>query len=244
VDGLLLHGARPGPGVQSALRRLPTVWLMANRERPQWGDQVMPDNPTIGEMAANYLARRGHRRMAYLGRSGSWSMGLRAFAFERAASDAGAHVTLLEASEDPATDFWRGDGLPAAATELVAKLIATPAEERPTGLFVAEDRLLPAIDRALRSKGLEAGANKHVEIVSCNNEQPHFVGLQVSPATIDIRPEAIGRLGVEQLLWRMRNPDVAERVRVMVEPLLIEPDRITPAADAHATHGASPATTA
>jgi hypothetical protein len=49
------------------------------------------------------------------------------------------------------------------------------------------------------------------------------VGLQVTPATIDIRPESIGRLGVEQLLWRMRNPTVPERVRVMVEPVLIEP---------------------
>jgi hypothetical protein len=64
-----------------------------------------------------------------------------------------------------------------------------------------------------------------VELVSCNNEQPHYAGLAAEPARIDIRPEAIGRRGVEQLMWRMRRgPEVPERVRVMVDPVLIEPD--------------------
>jgi LacI family transcriptional regulator len=228
VDGLLLHGERPGAEVLGVLRKYPTVWLMANRQRPQWGDQVMPDSPTIGEMAAKYLIRRGHRRVAYLGRAGSWSMQLRAFAFAQAAADVGAEARVLEAVEAAGTDFWRGDGLPGVAAELVGRL--TDSGEMPTGLFIAEDRLLPAVDLALRSRGVRTGApagrpaGGGVEIISCNNEQPHFVGLQVSPATIDIGSEAIGRLGVEQLLWRMRNPGVPERVRVMVEPVLIEPE--------------------
>jgi DNA-binding LacI/PurR family transcriptional regulator len=176
-------------------------------------------------MAAKYLIRRGHRHVAYLGRSGSWSMGHRAYSFRHAAADAGVDAQIFEASERPSPDFWRGDGLPAAANHLVAQLLA--ADPVPTGLFIAEDRLLPAVDLALRTRGAAAAAKSGpapgLEIVSCNNEQPHFVGLQVTPATIDIRPESIGRLGVEQLLWRMRHPDVPERVRVMVEPVLIEP---------------------
>src|SRR5687768_12990685 len=35
VDGLLLHGERPSRTVQARLRTLPTVWLMANRQRPE-----------------------------------------------------------------------------------------------------------------------------------------------------------------------------------------------------------------
>jgi len=58
VDGLLLHGQRPPLALQSKLRDLPTVWLMANRQRPLWGDQVMPNNPVIGELAARYLSSR------------------------------------------------------------------------------------------------------------------------------------------------------------------------------------------
>ena len=223
VGGLLLHGERPAAAIQARLRTLPTVWLMANRQRPQWGDQVMPDNTVIGEIAAKYLLGRGHRRLAYLGAGGggAWSLGLRAFAFTQVARDAGADVHAFSADE-PAPDYRRSDGLTAVGESLVRQLAqVAPA---PTGLFVAEDRLVPAVDRALRARGLRVGSGGDVEIVSCNNERPHLIGLHPQPATIDIRPDAIGRRGVEQLLWRMRNPDVPERVRHLVEPALIEPD--------------------
>src|SRR3954471_14368071 len=65
VDGLLLHGAPPGSGVREKLRRVPTVWLMGNRRRPDWGDQVMPDGYEIGDSAARYLVSKGHKRLAF-----------------------------------------------------------------------------------------------------------------------------------------------------------------------------------
>ena len=40
---------------------------------------------------------------------------------------------------------------------------------------------------------------------------------------IDIRTEAIGRRGVEQLLWRLEHPAVSERVVATVEPRLVLP---------------------
>jgi DNA-binding LacI/PurR family transcriptional regulator len=46
--------------------------------------------------------------------------------------------------------------------------------------------------------------------------------LKVVPATIDIRADAIGRLGVERLIERLRRPDLPERIRCMVEPTLVE----------------------
>jgi LacI family transcriptional regulator len=229
VDGLLLHGELPTGALQERLRALPAVWLMANRRRPTWGDQVMPNNAVIGDLAARYLIRRGHRRLAHLGvGGGSWSLRLRAFAFAHAAEDAGASVRVLDAPpEATATsghDYWCADGLAAAADQMVAGL--TPGGDgrlAATGLFVAEDRLLPLVDRALAARGVRSGPGGDVEIVSCNNEQPHHAGLQSRPAVIDIRAEAIGRRGVEQLVWRARNPEVGERVRTMVEPVLIEP---------------------
>jgi LacI family transcriptional regulator len=225
IGGILLHGERPAPAVAERLRPLPTVWLMANRQRPQWGDQVMPDNTVIGEIAAKYLLGRGHRRVAYLGAGGggAWSLGLRAFAFAQVARDAGADVHAFSAAERT-PDYRRSDGLAAVAESLVGQLARVTAPA-PTGLFVAEDRLVSAIDRALGARGLRVGPGGDVEIISCNNEQPHLIGLHPRPATIDIRPDAIGRRGVEQLLWRMRNPGVPERVRHLVEPALIEPDQ-------------------
>ena len=222
LGGVLCHGDQPGASGIAQLRSLPTVWLMANRHRPQWGDQVMPNNAVIGDMAGRYLVRQGHRRLAYLGANReSWSMRLRAFAFRKAAEDAGVVAEIFDAATQTGADYWSGNGLAAAADQLVASVVgATPM---PTGLFVEEDRLLPMIDRGLRVRGVRPGPGGDVEIISCNDERPHYAGLASLPARVDIRPEAVGRRGVEQLVWRMRNPGLAERVRVMVEPALIEP---------------------
>lgn len=228
LAGVLCHGDQPRASGLARLQALPSVWLMANRHRPRWGDQVMPNNAVIGDMAGRYLVRRGHRRLAYLGVGpDGWSMRLRSFAFGKAAEDAGAVVDVIEAVAEPRGDYWSADGLASAAQRLVEQVVGR--SPMPTGLFVAEDRLLPVIDRALRSRGVRLGGaggpgDADVEIISCNNEQPHYAGLLAPPARIDIRPEAIGQRGVEQLLWRMRNGDVAERIRVMVDPVLIEPD--------------------
>src|SRR5688500_10883535 len=52
VDGLLLHGEQPVSVLQDRLRSLPSVWLMANRRRPRWGDQGRPHNAGTGHAAA------------------------------------------------------------------------------------------------------------------------------------------------------------------------------------------------
>lgn len=230
VDGLLLHGEQPSATVQARLRALPTVWLMANRQRPQWGDQVMPENTVIGDLAAQYLVRRGHRSLGYVGTSGgSWSLSLRALAFARSAADSGAAVQTLVALENRTADFWGEDGLSSAADDIVAQFLELKNGTRPTGLFIAEDRLLPAVSRALLARGIRVGdvarGAADVEIVSCNNERPHLDGVLTPHAAIDIRTDSIGRRGVDQLRWRMQNRDVSERVRVLVEPVLLEPGR-------------------
>ena len=97
--------------------------------------------------------------------------------------------------------------------------------DRPTGLFVSEDRLLPAVDAALAEHGLVSGPGGDVELISCNNERPHLARLRHAPvAEIDIRVESIGRRAVEQLVWRLRHPEAPlERIRSMVEPVVVEP---------------------
>jgi len=227
VDGLLLHGERPGAAVESKLRTLPTVWLMANRQRPAWGDQVMPDNTSIGELAAGYLLKRGHRRLAYLSvQASSWALEVRSLSFCRHAREGGAQVSVLVAPLDPRGDYWLSADLPSLADALVDRLLQL--DPRPTGLFIAEDRLVGVIDAALLRRGLRLGPDNGrgtdgFDVISCNNERRYLIGLNPMPATIDIRAESIGRRGVEQLLWRMSRASVPERVRTMIEPVLVEP---------------------
>lgn len=225
LDGLLLHGELPGSDAQRELEKLPTVWLMANRRRPPWGDQVMPENTAVGELAACYLTNLGHRSLAYLGvGSANWFVGVRVLAFQHAAGESGAHTTVLMTA-DPADDgLWRDQSLPQAAEDLVRRFLAL--HPRPTALFVAEDRLLPAIYNALSNHGISIGSGRDVEIISCNNEQPHLLDVRPRPASIDIRPDVIGRCGVERLLWRIQNPASHERIRMMIEPALVQPPEI------------------
>ncbi|MFT3789232.1 MAG: LacI family DNA-binding transcriptional regulator [Tepidisphaeraceae bacterium] len=160
VDGLLLHGSAPDAELLAKLGDLPTVWLMANRQRPVGSDQVMPDNVAIGDLAGRHLVQRGHKSVAYMGIAGwSWSFGVRAIAFEHLVRERQCDVSILEEqlpfADDTAGDYWGGD-LDAVASRLVDRMLALPA--RPTGLFIGEDRLLPVVTQELARRGIDIGA--------------------------------------------------------------------------------------
>src|SRR6185295_14821017 len=88
VDGILLHGATPVGEARDLLRRIPTVWLMGNVRRPDWGDQVLPDGYEIGEMAAKYLINRGHKRLAFLNLdAGHWALRVYGHTFQSVGQD-------------------------------------------------------------------------------------------------------------------------------------------------------------
>jgi LacI family transcriptional regulator len=221
VGGLLLHGEQPSTGVESHLRGLPTVWLMANRFPPRWGDQVMPDNSSIGRIAAEYLHNHGCKSAAYLSASPpSWGLQVRELAFCQYMADMGGHVHVLRAALELPADFWHYDG--SAARALTQQFIHL--NPRPQGLFLAEDRYAPTVYSTLAASGISLGNgdSSGVRVVSCNNEMPYLDRLHPAPATLDIRAESIGRRGVEQLLWRLEHLGVQERIRKMVEPTLVE----------------------
>jgi DNA-binding LacI/PurR family transcriptional regulator len=222
TDGVLLHGAAPGAELRKRLQRMPTVWLMGNRRRPEWGDQVMPDSYEIGDLAARYLIERGHRRLAFLNLdAGHWAFRLYHQSFAAAAGELHADVkTVQQASDVPTSDYWHRFG-----SESVEKLVHQFMQlmPRPSGLFVADDMQVALIQPVLQAKGVELGPGR-TEIISCNNEKPYLVGLSPRPAAIDIRVESIGRRGVEQLLWRLQHVDVPERIVATIEPFIVKSD--------------------
>jgi DNA-binding LacI/PurR family transcriptional regulator len=220
VSGLLLHGERPDPSTEAILMGLPTVWLMGNRFPPRWGDQVMPDNTLIGHLAAQHFIRHGVLSVAYLSASApAWGHQVRQLAFHEQMADAGGTVHPLRAVVEPAADLWQFDA--EAARKLAEEFLTL--SPRPRGLFVEEDRHVPAVYSVLNEAGISMGAGGNVHLVSCNNEVPYLNAMNPAPATLDIRAESIGRRGVERLLWRMEHRHVAERLRILVEPAMVEP---------------------
>jgi len=219
-DGILLHGARPGTEIERRLRRVPTVWLMGNRRRPEWGDQVMPDTYEVGHLAARYLIERGHRHLAFLNMDREfWPFRQYYLAFSSAAAEHQVSVIDIEESrQNTPADYWRNHNVSAVDSIVERFLAQTP---RPTGVLVADDTQVALIQPALQNAGVKIGRGD-TQVVSCNNEKPFLVGLTPRPAVVDIRVESIGRRGVEHLIWRMSHPHVSERIISSVEPFLVE----------------------
>lgn len=219
IDGVLLHGALPNLNQMSEIRRLPTVWLMGNRNRSEWGDQVMPNHYECGCLAAKHLMRRGHRKLAYLNLDrGHWGMHLYGHSFGNTAEQAGAQAVVLEQERELAGGYWH-EFSAASVDAMVRQFLALP--DRPTGIYIAEDMQVAVLQPALQRAGVNIGPGG-VEVVSTNNEQPYLLGLSPKPTEIDIRPESVGHRGVEQLLWRIMNPSVPEHITTMIEPVLID----------------------
>lgn len=221
IDGVLLHGLMPAHPVRDYLSKFPTVWLMGNRRRPDWGDQVMPDSYDIGDSAAKYLLSRGHRSLAFLNLDkGFWPFQVMAHAFEVCGREAGATFTMFEQARAETQGYW-----PTHTRESVQSLVKKFMSEkhRPTGVMVADDMQIAMLQPALQEAGVEIGPGK-TELISCNNEKPYLMSLHPRPAVVDIRVEAIGRRGVEQLLWRLEHRNVPERLITAIEPVVIDHD--------------------
>jgi DNA-binding LacI/PurR family transcriptional regulator len=220
VDGLLLHGLQPPPATREKLRRYPTVWLMGNRRRPEWGDQVMPDTFVIGDKAARYLLDRGHRHLASFNLDRNhWPFRVSGESFAATAADGGATCTALEVGRDDERMYW-----PQFAATSADALVRRFKDLRPqpTGVFVADDMQVAIVQPALQRAGVLVGPGG-VDIISCNNERPYLTGLAPPPAELDIRVETIGFRGLERLLWRLRNPTIPERIVLAVEPVVLDP---------------------
>lgn len=231
VDGVILIGREPDPTTCSRLSTLPTVWL-GSRSSKRWGDHVVPEEPTVARLALDYLTSHNRRNLAVINIETSHpGQGAYQRNFERFASEAGVSVASL------VSDTARNETLirPHAEEEALSRHVQAlcALNPRPDGLFVAADLQTVVTQRLLAQAGVRIGDD--LLIVSVNNEQVLLAGLDPRPATIDVGGETLGRRAVDQLLWRMRNPDEPRRVRVTVEPKLILPDGSTAGLDPSST---------
>ena len=219
VDGLLLHGATPTGLLRERLQSIPTVWLMGNRRRPEWGDQVMPDGYSIGETAAKFLLSKGHRDLVFLNLdSGHWPFRLYGHGFSVAAEDAQATLHVIKHTPHTTGGYWRKHSQEAVDHVVDEFMKLSP---RPTGIFVADDMQVALLQPALQARGVVIESGK-TDVVSCNNERPYLVGLNPIPTEIDFRAGAIGRRGIEHLLWRLEHSDITERIVTTIEPHLVQ----------------------
>ena len=218
VDGILGYGKFPDAGVTPQIQRIPAVWMMSRNDRglDRFGDRVTPDHAAIGQLAAEHLLGRGHKRVAVLNPvPGNEIYRQRCDAFVLAAQDRDVPVDRYEAG---------GDGGPDAAMSALAdRWRAVPAAARARGLFVPADELAVPLHRYLVRHGFSLGSDTGVAIVSSDRDAEMLRQMDPAPVTMDLNHEAIAQQAVERLLWRMRHGTAVPQTTLCVRPTLVEP---------------------
>jgi DNA-binding LacI/PurR family transcriptional regulator len=219
LDGVLLVGKLEPvvpPEEAKRLQRLPAaVWLLHEHgEELGLFDHVVYNNHTVGRIAAQYLADRGHKHLAFLNtRPEHPGFVLRRQVFAREAHRLGADVAELVSPLDR----------PRSQMEAMAELADAFAQlgPRPTGLFVPNDRQLPLLYMALAAHGITPG--KNLDVISCDNDEEVLAQLNPRPATIELNWGLVGERAVEQLIWRRQHRDVRSRITTTIDPFLVTP---------------------
>jgi LacI family transcriptional regulator len=214
--GFILQGWKPHSSVKNFLKTKPCCWVMNNSWTPDWGDHIMPDHREVGMMAAEYLIDHGCRKPVsiWLGCPDRIST-LRKEGFLYAAGKQGVESRLVFA-ESSSSDVRVAYPAAVYVNEIVERL--HQADFPPDGIFFDSDYSMAALYPVMvREKIIIPGKTV---LISCNNQQPFLKGIKPHPATMDVHFEQIGRIGVSQLVWRMKNPD-CQRVRSLISPSLI-----------------------
>lgn len=216
IDGSLVIHAMP-EDVEAVLSRHGRVTLMSDAASPT--DRVFCDNDAISVLAFDYLKKRGHKRLAFVTlHQEHLASIMRRESFCRVARQSQFNATVFEHPNQ-----W-GDALLSKPRIMETMCLATAEQmlemaERPTGLFVTSDAFASVLYPALKQVGIRPG--RDVDVISCNNESMFLSGLVPRPATIDIKAEYIGRRAVEQLCWRIENPDDPTTIEIKIKPELV-----------------------
>ncbi|HHH76078.1 MAG TPA: LacI family transcriptional regulator [Phycisphaerae bacterium] len=222
VDGVIVwpHLDDVSSETVEILRSYKVVYVMSAASERLSADRVRVNHGKVGRLAANHLAGKGHRNIAYVTPSSLMSrinLCDRWTAFSALAKEHGinARQCVIEQSHFDLMETDRDRDL------LIQKTLGEFLGENEglTGMFVTCDALTAKIYPILGNMGIRIGCD--LEIVSCNNETSLLAGLEPRPVSIDIQPEKIGKKAVEQLRWRLLHPDEEDQITIEVSPKLL-----------------------
>jgi LacI family transcriptional regulator len=172
-------------------------------------DYVVTDNHRGSYLATRHLLELGHRRIAHIGGPDRLSTAEERFAgYRQALSEHGLAVEPELVARVPYS-------IEAGAT---AAQVLLEAESRPTAVVAATDRQAVGVMKAAQLQGVDVP--RDLALVGGDDiELAEF--LSVPLTTFRQRAYEIGALGVDALLWRLRNPDEEELRQIVLQPDLV-----------------------
>ncbi len=181
-------------------------------------DTVTYDCRMVGMLAADWLYRRGCRRLLAILPTNPIAT-TRGNAFLERAAELACSAVVIQ------TDGYAiGDE---QADEAVQQLLAcTP---RPDGLFAFNDLALLCLYPRLLKAGIDL--DNSLKLIGCDAES-FLSALLPRPATIDVHMAQIAKRASETLAWRLLNPH-DRPASVMLRPEIVEPDELVLRLDSH-----------
>ncbi|HEY9250509.1 MAG TPA: LacI family DNA-binding transcriptional regulator [Rariglobus sp.] len=206
IDGLLIKATRSIPEFIGKLPPdLPVVLVGRNDPSLQLA-QVTADNPGAGWLMADYLWGQGHRRVAFLCSDARHPMfigrlqGYEGFMRERNAFD----PRLVGLIEKPEVALSEPERTPPDFHDLVTRLLALPAADRPTALIAANDWMARGVYAVLAKLGLQAG--RDISVVGFDN-MPFLCETLVPRLTsFDVELSAVAHAATRLLLDMVGGP--------------------------------------
>jgi LacI family transcriptional regulator len=209
VDGLLIATAQREDSAIDWLRQCDLPFVLLNRRSDIADDPwIGPDDHQTGWLGANYLAKLGHRRIAFLGGPPTSNMILREAGFRAALNSLKCPIheklviTGIEHKE--------------AAKECVQQMLELPCDKRPTAFFVPHTQMSSAVFTCIYRSGLRLPAD--ISLVG-------YSALSSPDITSVCAPlDEIGQLGTDFLIRRLRggNSFSSSKLHIMLPVTLVD----------------------
>ena len=229
-DGVIVLGSFEDGEMEQVLEKrlapLPSVRCFLDsgeEEGVAW--RIGCDNRAAGILAAGFLRRQGHRRVAVFNSEG----GVAAYAERAAAFRRAARLYRMEVTEFaiPAARLIPVRFHPARFRTLAEAYKRSPAA--PTGVFFCSDDCMAGVCRRLR------GTAKEIDLrhaVGCGGDERILSEFDPRPASVALPFEELGRRAVELLAARLRGDDAPAEAALLRPALLSgrfgEPRRFRP----------------
>ena len=226
LDGLLLSGHRiKDPFLSFLLNRIPHVWLNSYQREDRQPVSLM-GNEFAGKIAASYLIEHHCRKPAVLSFNNENSglsdrisgFLLNCYLHQQPAREIKLNLPAGKNGPDELTD--NGDMIESAVGNA---LDALSRKEFPDGIFSPEELLTPYLYRVFLKKRMK----KYPRVISCNHTPGYLAGLYPRPASINLHPETLVKLAIDELVNRIEGgkprPD---NIATVIQPQLVPGEEI------------------
>lgn len=214
VDGVLVnrHGGAPPPFLERIRKlRIPAIFLNAQQDF----DCIYPDDLMGGRLAAEFLLRLGHERIAYVETEPRcvphYSEQDRRSGYEQVMARAGRAAQVLRLPAD-----WRVPGDPGKDQRVETAVGLLKGPDRPTAVVAYELTESMAVARAALVQSLRIPGD--LSLVQFHNsvEERCFIPIH----TVSNRMREVGEGAVGMLLEKIEDPERALPARAVPEEIL------------------------